>query len=375
MAHNHNIVENDPHFEINPHTREVTYTGEKAELLIQYDHNSERFTFRMPQMIEGHDMLISDRVEIHFKNLGSRSDEETSGVYFVSDLAQVEGTDQIQFSWLVGKESTVYAGTLKFIIRFVCLKEDGKVAYSWSTAVCSGKWIGEGMNNNNSIDEEYISTMTIRSNGVFDVSQFDKVIVSVGTVGEGDDSGGDFDEGQTLTLVNYNNNGETKSFIMPAGYTFEQFIGSSYDTSGGLFEILMDEDAGRGIVHYGGQTVTRPYQDSDGEPIWAAGNSHIASGIYYYGYYAGQLLILENNNNADEVEIFAMKEGLTFGQFINSAFDASGGAFTTTDLMGQTAVKYKGYYVVTETDGFVYVTVLAKGKYYFDGAHSVNVGE
>ena len=184
MAHNHNIVEDASHFEINPHTREVIYTGEKAELLVQYDHNSERFTFRLPRIIEGHDMLISDRVEIHFQNIGTKSDEVASGVYYVSHLEEIEGTDQIEFSWLVGKESTVYAGTIKFIIRFVCVDEDKKVVYSWSTRVCTGKWIGEGMNNNDSVDEEYIDTMKITKNGTYDVTTFEKVTIDVQAIVE-----------------------------------------------------------------------------------------------------------------------------------------------------------------------------------------------
>lgn len=362
MAHNHNIVENDPYFEINPHTREVTYTGEKAELLIQYDHNSERFTFRMPQIIEGHDMLISDRVEIHFKNIGSRSDEETSGVYYVSDLAQIEGTDQIKFSWLVGKASTVYAGVLKFIIRFVCLKDNGKVDYSWSTGVCSGKWIGEGMNNNNSIDEEYISTLTITANGTYDVSQYDKVTVNIsaGEEGTGSGSGDSTVIAQRLTILNSRTNATIATYLMPAGYTFEDFIGSEYDTSDGLLSLGWTTDLTTGFVLYN-------HDDVKGEDGGVLKSTAVARGTCYVA--TTQLLWLYETDLTNTPVQYEMPEGYTFGDFINSEYDNSGGLFRielfdNSDDIGM--VYYCGTQLKSSSgNGFISNKSTAAGKFIY----------
>lgn len=73
---------------------------------------------------------------------------------------------------------------------------------------------------------------------------------------------------QTLTVINSNNESETATFTMPSGYTFNFFIGSAYDTSGGLFTIV--ENDGAKIVYYnnyilGGQLSV-----------------DIASGTFYY---------------------------------------------------------------------------------------------
>lgn len=48
---------------------------------------------------------------------------------------------------------------------------------------------------------------------------------------------------QTLTIINSNNTSETATFTMPSRYTFSQFMGSEYDTSGGAIVIEYGSDA------------------------------------------------------------------------------------------------------------------------------------
>jgi len=58
MAHIHPVYDTDSHFTINPITREIKNESSTKTRLIQYDHNSERFSFDMPKTVEGHDMTL-----------------------------------------------------------------------------------------------------------------------------------------------------------------------------------------------------------------------------------------------------------------------------------------------------------------------------
>ena len=53
---------------------------------------------------------------------------------------------------------------------------------------------------------------------------------------------------QTLTIINSNNTSETATFTMPSRYTFSQFVGSEYDTSGGAIVIEYGSD----VIKYNG---------------------------------------------------------------------------------------------------------------------------
>lgn len=58
MSHNHPILDNDPHFKIDKETRMIKDQSQTASILMQGDHNSERYTFEMPRYIDGHDMSL-----------------------------------------------------------------------------------------------------------------------------------------------------------------------------------------------------------------------------------------------------------------------------------------------------------------------------
>lgn len=50
MGHIHDVYDADKHFIIDPVTRTITYSESDKLILIQNDHNSERYTFEMPKM-------------------------------------------------------------------------------------------------------------------------------------------------------------------------------------------------------------------------------------------------------------------------------------------------------------------------------------
>ncbi len=68
MAHLHEVKDKDTHFMIDPETMEITNASE-VKALKQGDHGAERFTFEMPRYIEGHDMSVCNKVEVHYNNI------------------------------------------------------------------------------------------------------------------------------------------------------------------------------------------------------------------------------------------------------------------------------------------------------------------
>ena len=159
MPHSHQIYDSDKHFVIDPITRNITNNSSKLTIM-QYDHNSERFTFEIPRVIEGHDMSLSDVVRVHFINIGSIKTNTNSGVYEVDDVAvSSDDPDTITFSWLISGASTKYNGSLNFAIRFYCLSDKSEIEYSWGTNIYSGINVANSLDNSETIVEDYVDVL------------------------------------------------------------------------------------------------------------------------------------------------------------------------------------------------------------------------
>lgn len=149
MNHSHVLYDNDPHFKIDPISRNIIDESRKKVRLIQHDHNSERFTFEIPRTIEGHDMASCNLVEVHYATQESNTKIVRGGVYTVDDL-QVKADDEnvVVCSWLIPNNVTQYVGQLQFLIRFACVNEStGKLEYVWNTGVYTGITIASGIYN------------------------------------------------------------------------------------------------------------------------------------------------------------------------------------------------------------------------------------
>lgn len=148
------IVDADSHFTINTTTRAISNGSNKKLTIMQYDHNSERYSFDIDRIIEGHDLTDCNRVQIHFINIGSNKDKHP-GLYLVDDV-QVMSTDdsKITFTWLVSQDATMLAGALGFLISFECVEGD-KVLYRWSSSVFKTIEVTSGMDNDNTVIEMY----------------------------------------------------------------------------------------------------------------------------------------------------------------------------------------------------------------------------
>lgn len=169
MAHKDLIIDGDGHFIIDPVTREITNQSDK-NVLMQYDHNSERLTFEVENLVESHKMSECNRVEIHYINIASDKRSQIRSFYTVDDL-KVED-DILTFSWLVSKNVTQLAGAVSFVVRFICMDGDTEV-YSWSTSKSDVLKIAESIDNSGVIDEDYSDI----------INQWYSMLVASGTEG------------------------------------------------------------------------------------------------------------------------------------------------------------------------------------------------
>lgn len=157
MATIHPVIDKDPHFIIDLISRAIS-TESKKIALMQYDHNSERFTFELPVEIEGHPMLGCDKVEVHYINIDQKTKEESAGVYEVKDREIVDDKT-IAFSWLISRKATKFVGPLSFRLRFICYDAEGSIEYAWHTAIYSGIAISNGIDNGEVVIEDYADVL------------------------------------------------------------------------------------------------------------------------------------------------------------------------------------------------------------------------
>lgn len=165
MEHEHGVYDKDKHFKIDPITRQIENATGKV-VLIQHDHDSERFTFEIPKTVEGHDMSNCNAVQIHYLNIEATTKTDTEGLYEVDDLKdsniinqQGENEDVVVFSWLISRNATQYVGSLNFVVRFKCVEDDGTVTYEWSTAIHKGITISESIYNSEVVVAEYADVL------------------------------------------------------------------------------------------------------------------------------------------------------------------------------------------------------------------------
>ena len=159
MSHSSKIRDTETHFIINPETRAITNASAGNNTIVQYDHNSERFTFEIPRYVDGHDMTESTSVRIHYRNASSAALSQTNGVYFPNDVGVLEDDENtVAFTWLLSSATTQYIGSLHFSIQFVCL--DGEtVEYAWNTGIYKDITVIESINNTEEVVTENVDAI------------------------------------------------------------------------------------------------------------------------------------------------------------------------------------------------------------------------
>jgi hypothetical protein len=154
LAHKHSVYDTDAHFKIDGATRAVKNDSATKTVLVQHDHNSERFTFELPRYVDGHDMSLCNVVQIHYINIDSTKAKSYSGVYEVDDLQVSPDSDDVVIcSWLISRNATQFVGNLSFVIRFACISDEND--YVWNTAKHTNIFVTEGIYNGEAVAEEY----------------------------------------------------------------------------------------------------------------------------------------------------------------------------------------------------------------------------
>ena len=155
MAHTHKIIDEDKNFVIDPINRIITNNSDKVKV-VQFDHNSERFTFQCPRTIEGHDMSQSTSVRVQYINIDKKTRKTNIGVYEVDDLkVSPDDSDTVIFSWLISRNATELTGVLGFLIEFMCIEDDNTISYAWHTDIYKYITVSNGMDNGEVIEEKY----------------------------------------------------------------------------------------------------------------------------------------------------------------------------------------------------------------------------
>lgn len=151
MAQKHDVKDMDRHFVVDADSRKIVKETNTKLYLMQYDHNSEEFTFEVPLKIENHDMSKCDLIQVHYENTSVGTSVSTRktyrGVYKIEkDDILVEG-ENVSFSWLIPDNATTFAGVLKFQLKFICYdSEDGTVeGYKWHSDVNEDIMIKAGL--------------------------------------------------------------------------------------------------------------------------------------------------------------------------------------------------------------------------------------
>lgn len=159
------VPDKDPAFTIDPITREIKNNSEK-KILMQKDHNSERYTFQIcTEEVEALKSRIT-RIEIHYTNINSNMRDISSGIYVVDDMETdiIDGKRTMTFSWLISQEATKYEGTLSFNIRFAMvdpLGEEAKIDRQWFTQIYKDITIERSIYNSDTIAEETPSDVIV----------------------------------------------------------------------------------------------------------------------------------------------------------------------------------------------------------------------
>lgn len=156
MAHIHEVKDADRSFIIDPVSRQITPQGETVKPLMQFDHNSEVATFELPRLVENHDMMTCNKIEVHYIN--SDTETENKGVYIVNSEDIETDEEKVKFSWLISRACTMLNGKLDFLIHFIC-EIDSVIEYEWSTDFFSSIEIKKGLNNRETVLSTYIDVL------------------------------------------------------------------------------------------------------------------------------------------------------------------------------------------------------------------------
>ena len=153
------VTDFDTPFIVDAITREITNKQLDKKILMQNDHNSEKFTFEIPRYIEGRDIALCNIVQVVYTNIGNGKKEQTTGVYTVEDFRVYPYyNDVMTFTWLISQNATQFQGNLSFMLRFAQVDDDANVLYSWHTKVFSEVYVSETLDSS-TFEHKYVDVI------------------------------------------------------------------------------------------------------------------------------------------------------------------------------------------------------------------------
>lgn len=165
----HTVADPDSHFIIDPDTRRIVNAGNMRNVLMQYDHNSEVYTFEFPRYIENHDMTLCNRVLLHYVNIDGTTNKEYPDVVELTDMTISEENPEVAtVSWLISRHATQAAGTLNFLLQFMCIDEEGNIDYEWYTDVYDEVYVNPSRNNSKQAVLKYSNILEQWRQQIFD---------------------------------------------------------------------------------------------------------------------------------------------------------------------------------------------------------------
>ena len=161
MAHTHDVYDTGKHFEINGISRFIKETSTTKLVLVQGDHKSEVVTFKMPRYIDGHDMLLCDKIRVHYINIETQTSNSSADIYEVTDLKLCEDCEEeeiLLFTWTIEAPATKYFGSLSFLVKFECTEGDN-ILYQWNTAKYVNINVLNGIDNSEAFVAKYSNVL------------------------------------------------------------------------------------------------------------------------------------------------------------------------------------------------------------------------
>lgn len=181
--HDHVVTDQDSYFVINPDTRVIENASRTKNILMQYDHNSEKFTFELTRYVEGHDMTLCNRVRVHFNNVDGITNEENADVAELYDLAVCpDDESKVLCSWTITRQATQLVGTLNFLVQYECIDDAGNSVYEWHTDIYTDVEVKKGRNNAEQAVIEYSNILEQWYQRIFGAG--DSVVAKVVAAGD-----------------------------------------------------------------------------------------------------------------------------------------------------------------------------------------------
>ena len=296
MAHIHGVSDIDTHFIIDPITRAMKNETLKKTTLILGDHNSERFSFELPRMVEGHDMATCNKVEVHFLNMDGETKQVSKGIYIVDDFG-VDPDDETKVvcSWLIDQNATKYKGVLNFVVRFACTEDGTTLDYVWSTAIYSGVSVADGICNAESVLAAYIDVLEKWKAELYESETAEVELIEID----------DFVSDDSLNLVT---SGACKRYF---DFLFADSVNTKYSIEkDGNDIVLKGTDGSQKSVTV---SAVEPWQSveliNDGGTDFHVGYTYQAYLTYNDYIFTFEFVVPTPNKNADRVLVYYGKAG------------------------------------------------------------------